>query len=111
MCSNLSAVVKRDRVFRRMMCTAQLDSAHTSAAALLVLSVMRCYATEGAAQGAAATAADAAAAGHEALLPMVWQQLPGGRMVSVPLQNAVRASLPNVTLCRAAAAYVATAPE
>jgi hypothetical protein len=42
-------------------------------------------------QQSGATAADAALAGQEALLPMVWQQLPGGRIVPVPLQDAVRA--------------------
>jgi hypothetical protein len=41
-------------------------------------------------EGTTASAADAALAGQEALLPMIWQQLPGGRMVPVPLQSPVR---------------------
>lgn len=51
-------------------------------------------------EGSAAPAADAALAGQEALLPMIWQQLPGGRMVPVPLQSPVRAVLPPASACR-----------
>jgi hypothetical protein len=50
-------------------------------------------------EGTAAPAADAVLAGQEALLPMIWQQLPGGRMVPVPLQSPVRAVLSPASAC------------